>query len=161
LVSANQHQVTIFFCFYSNWSSFSLVLSLRFRVRMHSPGGESRSIGCFLVMNIVRLRTFPLVFLCVCFPHYDSGAKDVARDISSFVADLGCEVVFENAQGVNFVLDNERLIGVEAKSCVGRKRSCLIKHVKVADGELLVDSLRYLKCQLLLLVSAVMLLHLN
>jgi hypothetical protein len=53
------------------------------------------------------------------------------------------------------------LVGVEAQAGVGGEGSGLVKHVQVADGELLVDAFRYFERQVLLFVGAVVVGHLD
>ena len=55
----------------------------------------------------------------------------------SLVVDLWSEVVLQNSKGIDFVLNDERLLLVEVKACVSGERGSLVKEVKVADGELL------------------------
>lgn len=74
-------------------------------------------------------------------------------DDRSLIIDLGCKIVLENAELFNLVFDNEWLFCVEAKARKLREWCGFIKHVEVADGELLVDCFGHFESSLLLLAD--------
>jgi hypothetical protein len=63
--------------------------------------------------------------------------------LRSLVADLGSEVVLKDTELINFVFNNEGLLGVEAETSVGAQRGSLVEHVEVTDSELLVHALSH------------------
>ena len=62
---------------------------------------------------------------------------------------------------VNLVLDDKWLFGVEAEAGECGEWGSLIKHVEVADGELLVYRLRHFECCLFFFAYLVTLTELN
>ena len=69
-------------------------------------------------------------------------------DRGSLVIDLGRQVVLEDAELLNFVLNHEWLLLVQAQARVLRQRRRLVEHVKVANGELLLNGVSHLYSRL-------------
>lgn len=59
------------------------------------------------------------------------------RRCSLFVTDFWRQVIFEDTKIVNLVLNHQGLLIMQAQTCEGRKRCCLIEHIEIPDGELL------------------------
>ena len=56
---------------------------------------------------------------------------------------------------LNFVLDHEWLLLVQAQARVRRQGRCLVEHVEVADGELLLDGVGNLNSCLLVTAGTI------
>lgn len=82
-------------------------------------------------------------------------SKTGSKGWRSLVIDLGGQVVLEDSELFDFVLNDKRLLLMQAKSSLCGQRGGLVKHIEVADSELLLDGFSDLDCGVLFTATAV------